>query len=102
MNHFASTFVKGGAIAALAVSSIAFLNVGFAAPAPASAAASAAALQASADHHAAMAAYYRMRMQTDEKHAISWFTQANHCDQKAEHYHHLAVLQSGTEPAILR
>jgi hypothetical protein len=101
MNRFAFTFVRAGAIAMLTVSSIALLNVGFAAPAPESAT-SVAALQAKADYHASMAAYYRMRMQTDDKHAISWFTMANHCDQKADRYHRLAVLQSGTEPAILR
>jgi DUF971 family protein len=31
-----------------------------------------------------MAADCRARMRTDEKRAMVWFTQANHCDQKAE------------------
>jgi hypothetical protein len=31
-----------------------------------------------------MAADYRARMRADEKRAIVWFTQANHCDQKTE------------------
>ena len=44
----------------------------------------AAALLTKADKHATMADYYRERMRTDEKHAISYFTMANHCDQKAQ------------------
>jgi hypothetical protein len=100
MKKFAFTFAKAGAIAALAVSSIASMNVGFAAPAPESAATSAAALQATSDRHAVMAADYRIRMRADEKHASSWFTLANHCDQKGVSYQRLAVLQSGTEPAL--
>jgi len=98
----ASTFTKAGAIAALVVSSIASMNVGFAAPAPGSSAMSAAALQAKADDHTMMAADYRIRMRTDVKHAISWFTLANHCDQKADHYQRLATLKLAAEPAIPR
>jgi len=100
VKKFVFTFSKAGAIAALAIGSIASMNVGFAAPAPESTATSAAALQTKADHHAMMAADYRIRMRADEKHAISWFTLANHCDQKADSYHRLAVLQSSTEPVI--
>ena len=96
MKRFAFTFAKAGAITALAISSIASMNVGFAAPAPESTATSAAALETKADHHAMMAADYRIRMRADEKHAISWFTLANHCDQRADGYYGLAVLRSGT------
>lgn len=72
------------------------------APAPEPAATSAAALQAKGGHHAMMATDFRICMRVDEKHAISWFTLANHCDQTAARYQRLAALQSGTETAILR
>jgi hypothetical protein len=102
MKNFASTFTKAGAIGALAVSSIASMTAGFAAPAPEPSATSAADLQAKSGHHTMMAADYRILMRTDQKHAISWFTLANHCDQKADRYQRLAVLQSGAEPEIPR
>jgi hypothetical protein len=49
-----------------------------------------------------MATDFRICMRVDEKHAFSWFTLANHCDQTAARYQRLAALQSGTETAILR
>ena len=41
-------------------------------------------LLAQADHHSTMAEDYRARMRTDPKHAISWFTMANHCDRHSQ------------------
>jgi hypothetical protein len=101
MNRFTHTLTQLGAIAALAVGSYALTPAAFAAPAADTVAATAADLQAKADHHAMMAADYRARARTDEKHAISWFTMANHCDQKAERYR-MAALQAGAEPTYRR
>jgi hypothetical protein len=102
MNRFTRPLIKVGAITALAVGSYALPALALAAAPSNAVTITSAELQAKADHHAMMAAYYRARMRVDEKHAIQWFTLANHCDQKADRYHHLAVLQSGTEPTILR
>ena len=102
MKNFVSTFTRAGAIAALAISSIASMTAGFAAPMPESTATSDAALQANPGHHTMMAADYRTLMRTDQKHGISWFTLANHCDEKAGRYQRLAALQTGIESAILR
>ncbi len=102
MKNFASTFTKAGTIAALAVSSMASMTAALAAPAPGSSAMSAAALEANAGQHTMMAADYRARMRTDVKHAISWFTLANHCDQKADRYQRLAALKLAAEPTISR
>lgn len=63
--------------------------------------ASAADLEAKAAHHAMMATDYRARMRVDDKHAIQWFTMANHCDQKAQAYR-VAAMQLGTEPTYRR
>ncbi len=80
MNHISRTLIKLGSVAALALGSVAVTSAGFAATAPAATEN----LQVQPAHHAMMAADYRARMRTDEKRAIVWFTQANHCDQKAE------------------
>jgi hypothetical protein len=69
MNRISPTLIKLGSIATLALGSAIVTSAGFAASPTA--------------HHAMMAADYRARMRTDEKRAIVWFTQANHCDQKA-------------------
>jgi hypothetical protein len=52
-------------------------------------------LLAKADHHLTMAEDYRARMRTDPKHAISWFTIANHCDQEAQAFRTAALQVSG-------
>jgi hypothetical protein len=46
-----------------------------------------------------MAADYRARMRVDEKHAIQWFTLANHCDQKAQALR-TAALAAGSAPRL--
>ena len=61
----------------------------------------AATLLSKADHHATMADYYRERMRTEPKHAISYFTLANHCDQKAQAFR-TAALQVQGEPSYRR
>jgi len=101
MNRLTHTLTQLGAIAALAVGSNALTTLVLAAPPTQSVATTAADLQATADHHAIMAADYRARAKTDSKHAISWFTLANHCDQKAERYQ-MAALQAGAEPTYRR
>ena len=53
---------------------------------PETVAPTAADLRAKADHHAEMAAWYRARAAEGGKHAIQWFTMANHCDQEAHRY----------------
>ena len=82
MNRFTTTFVKLGSAAALALGSVAITSAAFAASQPSTI--SATSRQAQVDHHAMMAADYRARVRIDEKHAISWSTQAAHCDLKAE------------------
>jgi parvulin-like peptidyl-prolyl isomerase len=82
MNRISGTLIKLSSVAALALGSVAVTSAGFATSAPTVTAVEN--LQAQTAHHAMMAADYRARMRTDEKHAIIWFTQANHCDQKAE------------------
>jgi hypothetical protein len=82
MNRMSGTLIKLSSIAALALGAVAVTSTGFAASAPPAPAVDG--LQAQTAHHAMMAADYRARMRTDEKRAIVWFTQANHCDQKAE------------------
>jgi hypothetical protein len=52
-------------------------------------------LLAQADHHSRMAEDYRARMRTDPKHAISWFTMANHCDRHAQALRTAAAEVSG-------
>ena len=84
MTRFASSLVKLTGAAVLTLGSIVMTSTGFAATPPPPSTATGADLLAQAEHHAMMAAYYRARMRSDEKHAISWFTQANHCEQKAE------------------
>jgi len=101
MNRFTHTLTQLGAIAALAAGSNALTTLAVAAPPTQSVAATAADLQAKADHHAMMAADYRDRAKTDSKHAISWFTMANHCDQKAQAYR-IAALETGAEPTYRR
>jgi len=97
MNRFTPTLIKLGAIAALAVGSYALTPLAFAAPPAEPVAATAADLQANADHYAMRAADYRARAKTDSKRAIVWFTMANYCDQKAEHYR-MAAQAAGAEP----
>jgi hypothetical protein len=82
MNPRSGTLIKLSSIAALALGAVAVTSTGFAASAPTAPAVDD--LQAQTAHHALMAADYRARMRTDEKRAIVWFTQANHCDHKAE------------------
>jgi hypothetical protein len=101
MNRFTHTLAQLGAIAALAVGSSALTTLALAAAPTQPVATTAADLQAKADHHATMAADYRARAKTDSKHAISWFTLANHCDQKAQAYR-VAALQLGAEPVYRR
>ena len=55
----------------------------------------AATLLSKADHHTTMADYYRERMRSDPKHAISYFTMANHCDQKAQALRTVALQVQG-------
>ena len=94
MTRFASPLVILSSFAVLAMGSIAMTSAAFAASP--SSATTAADLRAQAEHHAMMAADYRARMHTDEKHAISWFTQANHCELKAEQLRLAAVQADGT------
>jgi hypothetical protein len=82
MNRISPTLVKLVSVATLALGSVIVTSAGFAASP--SVPSTAEGLQAETAHHATMAADYRARMRTDEKRAIVWFTQANHCEQKAE------------------
>jgi hypothetical protein len=82
MNRMSGTLIRLSSITALAMGAVAVTSTGFAASGPKAPAVDD--LQAQTTHHAMMAADYRARMHTDEKHAIVWFTQANHCDQKVE------------------
>jgi hypothetical protein len=102
MNRFTHTLTNVGAIAALVVSSYALTSAALAETPATSSTSTAAELQAKADHHAMMAADYRARMRVDDKHAITWFTMANHCDQKAQAYHLAALQAAGTEPVYRR
>jgi hypothetical protein len=97
MNRFKQTLIKLGAVATLAVGSYALPALALAAPLSNASAATSADLQAKADHHAMMAADYRARIHVDDKHAIQWFTLANHCDQKAQAFRS-AALAAGTAP----
>jgi hypothetical protein len=81
MNRMSGTLIKLSSITALALGAVAATSTGFAASGPTALAVDD--LQAQTAHHAMMAADYRARMRTVEKRAIVWFTQANHCDQKA-------------------
>jgi hypothetical protein len=82
MNRISPTLIKLASVATLALGSAIVTSAAFAASPSVPTAAEG--LHAETAHHAMMAADYRARMRTDEKHAIVWFTQANHCDQKAE------------------
>jgi hypothetical protein len=82
MKRISPRLIKLGSLATLALGSIIVSSAGFAAPPPAATAAEG--LQTETAHHTMMATDYRARMRTDEKRAIVWFTQANHCDQKAK------------------
>jgi hypothetical protein len=99
MNRFTRTLIKVGAIATLALGSYALPNLAFAVPPPNTTSTTSADLLAQADHHAMMAAYYRARARADEKHAIQWFTMANHCDQK-ERAFRTAALGTGIAPRL--
>jgi hypothetical protein len=99
MNRFTHTLVRCSAVAALALGSLAATSAGFAGSQPAPV--TVADLLAQADHHAMMAADYRAHMRTDAKRAIVWFTQANHCDIKAERFRAAAAaLQASAQPSI--
>jgi hypothetical protein len=82
MNRISRTLIKLASVAAFALGSVAVTSAGFASSAPTTTVVEN--HQAQTVHHTKMAADYRARMRTDEKHAIVWFTQANHCAQKAE------------------
>jgi hypothetical protein len=82
MNRMPGTLIKLSSFTALTLGAVAVTSTRFAASGPTALAVDD--LQAQTAHHAMMAADYLARMRTDEKHAIVWFTQANHCDQKAE------------------
>jgi hypothetical protein len=97
MNRFTHTLIKVGAVAALAAGSYALPALTLAAPPSNASAATSADLQVKAAHHAMMAADYRARMRVGDKHAIQWFTMANHCDQKAQALR-AAALAAGTAP----
>jgi hypothetical protein len=101
MNSYTPRLMTSIAIAVLAVGTIGLTSVAFAAPPTAAVAATSADLLAKADHHAMMAANYRARATADSKHAVAWFTLANHCDQKAQAYR-VAALGAGTEPTYRR
>lgn len=91
MNHFASKSARIAATAALAAAAFTFVSSSFAAQpvgsptSPVSSTQDAHELLARADQHAAMAQYSRDRAcaEVGGKHAISWLTLANHCDQQA-------------------
>jgi hypothetical protein len=51
----------------------------------------AAQLEAKADHHAKMAADYRAQIVAGTKQAITFYTMANHCDERAERYRKAAL-----------
>jgi hypothetical protein len=82
MNRMSGTLIKLSSVTALALGTVAVTSTWFAAPPPS--ATTAGEFQTQSGHHTMMAVDYRARMRSDEKHAIVWFTQANHCDQKAE------------------
>lgn len=95
MNRLTTVLARTGAISVLALGAF---GVSFALPA---ATPTAAELQAKADQHTMMAADYRARMQADPKHAIAYFTQANHCDKQALKFR-TAALQAEDTPAYRR
>ena len=100
MNRFMHTLAKMGVSAAL-VGSYVLTSAALAAPPTVTISGTPSELQVKADYYAEFAAYYRARMRTDDKHAISYFTQANRLDQKAQRYH-LAALQAAAEPTYRR
>jgi methionyl-tRNA formyltransferase len=93
-----STGLRVAALGALTASLLAVTLPASAAP---QSNADAASLLAKADHHASMAEAYRARMRTDEKHAISWSTMANHCDRQVRAFR-TAALQAPEEPTYRR
>jgi hypothetical protein len=98
MNRFTHTLIRLRGLAPLAVGSLALTLAACATPGIDSTA-SAADLQAKADYHAMMAADYRARARVDEKHAIQWQVQANHCDQRAQAFR-TAALAAGAAPRL--
>ena len=51
-------------------------------------------LQHRADHYSDLEAFYRSRATPGAKHMITYFTQANRADRRAEHYR-LAAAEAG-------
>lgn len=101
MNRYARRMRLAIAIAALFVGTTGCASVAPAAH-PDTVAKTAADLQAKADHHAEMAAWYRARAAEGGKHAIQWFTMANHCDREAHRYQVAAAAAAGAEPTYSR
>jgi hypothetical protein len=85
---------KLSAVTALAVLASVLTPVVWAAPPGETVTVRAADLQAKADHHAELAAFYRERATPWSKHLITYFTMANHCDQLANRYR-TAALEAG-------
>ena len=101
MNRFTHILTNAAVMTALVLGSYALTSTAFAAPADTASKNTAAELLAKADHHEMMAANYRARMQADPKHAIAYFTQANHCEKEAQAFR-TAALQAEGSPTYRR
>jgi hypothetical protein len=82
---------KRPAVAAFAMAASMLTAYAWAAPPDETVTVSSATLQAKADHHAQLAAFYRERATPWSKHLITYFTMANRCDRLAERYRMAAV-----------
>ena len=111
MNRFTHTAVALGTGAALASGAFAFTSIAMTSVARASPSTEptipattvdhatlaakyeqqAAQLEAQADHHAKMAADHRAQIVAGTKQAITFYTMANHCDERAERYRKAAL-----------
>ena len=101
MTRFTHILTNAAVMTALVLGTYALTSTAFAAPPDTASKNTAAELLAKADHHEMMAANYRARMQADPKHAIVYFTQANHCDKEAQAFR-TAALQAEGSPTYRR
>ncbi len=86
MNTFPYPRCKWLMLVALAAAASTFSPGVWAAPSQDSVTVRAASLQAKAEQHADLAAFYRGRAVLASKQLITYFTMANRCDQVAERY----------------
>ncbi len=86
MNSFPYPRRKGMTLVALALAALTLSPGVWAAPSQDTITVRAASLQAKAEHHAQLAAFYRERAVLGSKQLITYFTMANHCEQLAKRY----------------